>query len=481
LSWSENQLELALEAVLEEINKILWKHASDGLYFGAQIPEKKLQNALKAIPVKGDVLALLDCTVFGSCKNGVAITTEGVYWSNDWTVDSSIFGMSWDEIADSPTPPFYKSAEIVLRPGAHIGVAACSFNKKQLVAFFKDIAELSHDLKHSPGEQADEPPQIMENSQPSALAKGQSLPAEQGQYDEVTAYILALVTIADGVVDDDEITFAHEFINEEDGVSNKNESIKTYDEVVKSLSEAKEKSNALFKIRANKLISEIAKVEDEEFFNRVTIMLEGMVEAAGGFNNFETVRMVEKILARESFVSGDHPPNMSEAPASNEGSHISLAMAIGLKEETSEASANELALSAQTISASIENAGNHPLPITDVELEEETDQGTEKELALSVRAKSVSAEDSAAEPAGLKKYWPRIEKFVIGNMMELADDKLQKPEELTLYFSKLYELLPVAVRLVMSQEKFVNLLMSRREPLIAKVQDYKLAKRLEAG
>lgn len=59
----------------------------DGLHVHPKIPERKLKNALERCRVHPmeTVLALIDCTVFGSAKNCVLITSGGLYYSNDAT------------------------------------------------------------------------------------------------------------------------------------------------------------------------------------------------------------------------------------------------------------------------------------------------------------------------------------------------------------------------------------------------------------
>jgi hypothetical protein len=57
----------------------------DGFHVYPKIPERKLKNAVERCRVHPmeNVLALIDCTVFGSAKNCVLITSGGLYYSND--------------------------------------------------------------------------------------------------------------------------------------------------------------------------------------------------------------------------------------------------------------------------------------------------------------------------------------------------------------------------------------------------------------
>lgn len=57
----------------------------DGMHVHPKIPERKLKNALERCRVHPmeTILSLIDCTVFGSAKNCILITSGGLYYSND--------------------------------------------------------------------------------------------------------------------------------------------------------------------------------------------------------------------------------------------------------------------------------------------------------------------------------------------------------------------------------------------------------------
>lgn len=63
------------------------------------IPGKKLNNARDFFPIPGKtkVIALIDCTVFGSNKTGLAICGDGIYWRNDWSTETLNNYLAWDE------------------------------------------------------------------------------------------------------------------------------------------------------------------------------------------------------------------------------------------------------------------------------------------------------------------------------------------------------------------------------------------------
>ncbi|WP_298845907.1 hypothetical protein [Clostridium sp.] len=74
----------------EKILEICKKYRFIGYYVYGNIPDKKLNNAILnfPIPLEDEVIALIDSTIFGSCKNGLAVCMSGIYWKNDWITNS---------------------------------------------------------------------------------------------------------------------------------------------------------------------------------------------------------------------------------------------------------------------------------------------------------------------------------------------------------------------------------------------------------
>lgn len=68
----------------------------------------------------------------------------------------------------------------------------------------------------------------------------------------------------------------------------------------------------------------------------------------------------------------------------------------------------------------------------------------------------------------LEEYLPKIRAIVQSKIGSLAQEVVQNDESMSLIFSKLYEALPLAVRLVIKQDKFVAFCMENRDKLIGK-------------
>lgn len=74
--------EPAQEKILETLKGF---QPQAGLHVHPRVPEMKLKNALERCRVHPmeTVMAMIDCTVFGSAKNAMVFTNGGIYYSND--------------------------------------------------------------------------------------------------------------------------------------------------------------------------------------------------------------------------------------------------------------------------------------------------------------------------------------------------------------------------------------------------------------
>lgn len=68
----------------EELREICGKYNGYGYFCGKEIPFKKLLNAKVnlGVPEGDEVFALIDCTVFGSAKHAIVVSSSGLYAKN---------------------------------------------------------------------------------------------------------------------------------------------------------------------------------------------------------------------------------------------------------------------------------------------------------------------------------------------------------------------------------------------------------------
>lgn len=88
---------------IEGLFDICNQYKNDSWYVGKAIPGKKLRNVMKEFPIPPNekMIAVVDCTIFGSCKLGLAICSGGLYVNNDWSIDKKKGYLSWDEFTQA--------------------------------------------------------------------------------------------------------------------------------------------------------------------------------------------------------------------------------------------------------------------------------------------------------------------------------------------------------------------------------------------
>jgi len=130
---------------IQKILNICGNHEFLSYYVYRNIPAKKLNNAMLnfPIPLADEVIALVDSTIFGSCKTGLAICSSGVYWKNDYLTQSKENYLSWKK---------FKKAQILhnAKVGSleHVQIGAGNyFSTIHKVEVAKLLKDLQNNLK----------------------------------------------------------------------------------------------------------------------------------------------------------------------------------------------------------------------------------------------------------------------------------------------------------------------------------------------
>lgn len=86
-----------------------------------------------------------------------------------------------------------------------------------------------------------------------------------------------------------------------------------------------------------------------------------------------------------------------------------------------------------------------------------------------------SAISSGKESAGevYEKYGPAIEKVVVDGLLGIAEEKLQDEKFLKISLEKLYEVLPIPVRMIVSRDDFFDFCLARKEPILVKIKGHR--------
>lgn len=106
---------------------------------------KKLASvrAHYGVPGGQEVLALIDATVFGSAKNGLAFTSRGIYWHNDFMTDSAFSSLSYAELARKKISASKYDVEI--SGGGTIGMAGSGVALADVTGFLERLQKLERE------------------------------------------------------------------------------------------------------------------------------------------------------------------------------------------------------------------------------------------------------------------------------------------------------------------------------------------------
>ena len=121
-----------------QLIEICSRYSGDNFYVADLIPQNKLGNVKETYPVPGGgrVIALIDNTVFGSAKDGMAIGTKGISWRNDTLTEA--ISMTWHGFSKVEI----KSAgsdDIVIGDGNRLDMTVCNEFRDKAVELLKAI------------------------------------------------------------------------------------------------------------------------------------------------------------------------------------------------------------------------------------------------------------------------------------------------------------------------------------------------------
>jgi hypothetical protein len=121
--------------IRENLLSVLKKFESDHYWTLGSIPRKKLKN-VRRYPVDptDEILAIIDTTVFGSAKCGMAFGLRGLYWNNDWTTETDRTFLSWDELQkSSENISVIKNNNVFLAPYCSFDLSGCVVKPEDLI------------------------------------------------------------------------------------------------------------------------------------------------------------------------------------------------------------------------------------------------------------------------------------------------------------------------------------------------------------
>lgn len=114
------------------------------LYLAEAVDTKRMQNARSAmrIPPQETVILLYDDALLENNKVGFAVCAGGLYWKNDWSVDSRRTRLSWGEFAQRKRIR-EKDLAVDLTRGDRIGLAVLGEEERaQVIAMLGEIQDV---------------------------------------------------------------------------------------------------------------------------------------------------------------------------------------------------------------------------------------------------------------------------------------------------------------------------------------------------
>lgn len=129
-------------ALLAQLKRACSRLEEGKVFCSPYIPPTKLKNAISSYAPNtdcGSVLLLYDATVFGSGKNGLALTRDSVYWKN-WRKDPHSYPLS---SLDSIT--MRESDSWLMESGIGIGVGHVNVDDEELAEVLREAMIIAKD------------------------------------------------------------------------------------------------------------------------------------------------------------------------------------------------------------------------------------------------------------------------------------------------------------------------------------------------
>ncbi len=279
----------------EQLLAIINGYSCTGYYKFGSIPAKKLEAAIQHYPVdpSDTVLALIDATIMGSAKIGMAIGLKGIYWANDWTVKTKKNFLSWDELSSNSCGISKSIYNVQLAAGCEFGMAGSSMKKELLVNLLNQIVTL---YKQVSNEQSI--PEVYMSIRQDVALIAQSSP--NSLYSELIPQLIALCIVADGDIENSEIELAMTVIENDELIENKPVALEMLSTSIEKLLADRQKSSTIFKLKSTTIISKVAKINDILEKERLSIILDGMLETVSDPGVSETASIINAIKGKIS-------------------------------------------------------------------------------------------------------------------------------------------------------------------------------------
>ncbi len=104
------------------------------------IPRKVHFQALKNYHLKADdeIIFVIDTTLLGTGRQGIAICQSGLYWKNDLTVPTIETHLSWSDFMQEEIT-YHRKYQIVIGDGNIISMAGARMKRETTIKLLKEI------------------------------------------------------------------------------------------------------------------------------------------------------------------------------------------------------------------------------------------------------------------------------------------------------------------------------------------------------
>ena len=282
------------------IADLLMKEDCGGLYVGEYMPKTKRDNAIAHFPIPLDlnVIALIDCTVMGSCKNGLAITDAGLIWKNSWTTPSPKSNLTWSEFFEVRNDLQVDGYDIVFGHYGRLSLAGSSMSSVDAFKVFTNLSNFIVDVLADNEDEdiIDEDENQCEEIEQIPLV--QNNVSDSSLYAEIIPELISICMTADGEIEEGEVELATAFIESDELISDKARALDSLSNNMENMLVDREKSKAIFKMKISPIVAKVSKITDQLQKDKINIILEGMLEAATEDDSTDTIDVINNIRSK---------------------------------------------------------------------------------------------------------------------------------------------------------------------------------------
>lgn len=126
---------------LEQLTALVRMLELDGVILSPAGKKLETVRASYGVPPEEEVLALIDATVFGSAKNGLAVTPRGVYWRNDRLTPTVFSSLTHEQLLTTGISSGWMC--IKFAGGGEFDTSGATLSTSDILKFLEGIRELA--------------------------------------------------------------------------------------------------------------------------------------------------------------------------------------------------------------------------------------------------------------------------------------------------------------------------------------------------